>query len=238
MGYEIEKATNGFFAIAWVILKTRGFKAPVIVLQQIYTYLLSRFSPDKKEFWFHGQYFDYCLNIHNKAYSNERTVEVPIALNMFDLSRDVLEIGNVLTKYQKFKHIVIDKYEVDNNVLNLDILDYNPESKFDLILSVSTFEHIGFDEKIKDPNKVEEAICKAKSWLKKDGRFLMTIPIGYNKGLDEKLDSLGFTDIYYLKRVSKSNQWVPCLKDEALIMEYGKPFHAANAIAVCIYRNY
>ena len=43
---------------------------------------------------------------------------------------------------------IFNKYQKKSNLLNIKILDYTQNRIFDLILSISKFEHIGFDEKI------------------------------------------------------------------------------------------
>ncbi len=237
MGYAPQHATHGLLAILRVILCQRGIKAPLIVTRQIGRYLQARFSGGKKTFVFNGRSFPYCFNIHNQAFGNERTVEIPIALNLVPLEGRILEIGNVLGQYTRFDHIVVDKYEQDEQVLNVDIADYTPEGKFDLILSISTFEHIGFDEDPVDAAKVDAAIRKTQRLLNPGGKFLMTIPIGYNPGLDQRLNRLGFTSIGYLKRINGANAWRETDRDEALKQQYGHPFPAANAIAICLFAN-
>jgi SAM-dependent methyltransferase len=224
-------------AIARVIRSQHGIQAPGVILSSVCRYLQARFSPDKGSFAFCGRKLPYCLDIHNQAFANERTVEVPIALTWFPLAGDILEIGNVLGQYATFARTVVDKYERDERVLNIDIVDYAPGRTFDLILSVSTFEHIGFDEDPKDPDKVDAAVRKAKSLLKPGGRFLMTVPINWNPGLDAKLARLGFTAIHYLRRVNAANAWAETSAGEALGLSYGHPFPAANAVAVCLFES-
>ena len=45
-------------------------------------------------------------------------------------------------------HDVLDKYEKGNNVINDDVVSFSTEVKYDLIVSVSTLEHVGWDENL------------------------------------------------------------------------------------------
>ena len=53
-------------------------------------------------------------------------------------NKKILEIGNVLNHYFSFNHTVIDKYEEATGVLNVDIVDFDTNEKFDLVVSIST----------------------------------------------------------------------------------------------------
>ena len=48
--------------------------------------------------------------------------------------------------YYKFEHDIVDKYEKKKGIINQDIVDYKPDKKYDLIISISTLEHVGWDE--------------------------------------------------------------------------------------------
>jgi cyclopropane fatty-acyl-phospholipid synthase-like methyltransferase len=39
-------------------------------------------------------------------------------------------------------------------MINEGVVDFHPSKRYDIIVSISTFEHIGLDEKPKDPKKV------------------------------------------------------------------------------------
>jgi cyclopropane fatty-acyl-phospholipid synthase-like methyltransferase len=36
-------------------------------------------------------------------------------------------------------------------MINEGVVDFHPSKRYDIIVSISTFEHIGLDEKPKDP---------------------------------------------------------------------------------------
>ncbi len=173
---------------------------------------------------------------YNAAWSNERTVEIPIVteyLRAHDGGR-VLEVGNVLRHYLDRDHAVVDKYEQAPGVHNLDIVDFHPDERFDLIVSISTLEHVGFDEEPKDPEKPARAVEHLAALLAPGGTLVVTIPLGYNPHVDAALAEgrLGFDEVVYLRRISRDNRWREASAEEVAGARYGAPYPAANALAV------
>jgi hypothetical protein len=117
-----------------------------------------------------------------------------------------LEIGNVLNHYAAFQHTVVDKYELGDGVTNVDVCDFEPAHKFNSIISVSTIEHVGWDEEPFDSGK---AICAASQMLLPTGGMLITFPIGHNPSIDQAMQNgtLGCSDLRCIKRISGSD-WV------------------------------
>jgi hypothetical protein len=114
-------------------------------------------------------------------------VEIPIFRHLLEYyeGERILEVGNVFGHYGYYYHHVLDKYEVDNGVINEDIVDYKPEWKYDIILSCSTLEHVGFDEEQKDPKKFIKAIENIKNNILSSGGILIfSVPFGYNPWMD------------------------------------------------------
>ena len=196
-------------------------------------------APDKY-FVFKDKKYPYLRHIYNKAYENERTVEVPIIWEEIKKakSKNVLEVGNVIRNYYPgTDHDVLDKYEKGEKIINEDINEFRADKKYDLIVSVSTMEHVGWDEKPRNPEKIISALKNIKeNCLAKNGKFIFTIPLGYNRILDEFLRSkkLSFTEQYFLKRISSNNHWVEVEYDKVKEAIYGYPFPNANAIMVGI----
>lgn len=158
-------------------------------------------------FTFDTKTYKYFYHPYNDTWSNERIVEIPIILEILKTYKgeNVLEIGNVLSHYVPVNHKILDKYEKGENILNEDIVDFAPINTYDLILSISTIEHVGYDEKPKDSNKIPQALKKIESLLTPQGKAVITIPLGYNPNLDTMINnsSLGFTKTYCLKRIGK-----------------------------------
>lgn len=191
----------------------------------------------KKTFIFNGKKYKYSLANYNFTWGNERTVEIPIAKYIIDKYKDaqILEVGNVMSHYFSIKHDVIDKYERGKGVINKDIVSFKPNKKYNLIIAISTLEHVGWEEVPQDRHKIMDAIKNLKKMLKPNGVIFITLPIGYynpslNKMIRENL--LMFTEAYYLKRTSKLNNWVQVEWNQVKSIRYNKPYNNSNAIVV------
>jgi hypothetical protein len=189
-----------------------------------------------KRFTFKGDQLPYFLHRYNNTYRNERIVEIAVA--RWFLTREdkdngrVLEVGNVLAHYGLTGHTVVDKYEPGEGVINADIVDYKPEELFDTVITLSTLEHVGWDEEPREPEKVFAAFDAVRDFVAPGGRLLVSIPIGYNSTLDGGLRSgrLTFDEEVWLIRTTRNNDWRECGREEGLAAKYGQPFPAANAL--------
>ena len=104
----------------------------------------------------------------------ERAVEVPIMQRIVDAHAGarILEVGHVLGHYGPVDHVVVDKYEQAPGVLNLDVLELAPLGEFDLIVAISTLEHVGWDESPREPGKAGEALTALAPRLAPGGRLV------------------------------------------------------------------
>ena len=181
-----------------------------------------------------GHTYRYFYHPYNFTWRNERCVEVAVVLDMIKARRGshVLELGNVLPFYSSYPHTVLDKYEQGPGVINQDVVEYKPDKKFDLIVSISTMEHVGFDEEVKQPEKILQAFDLLKDMLNIGGELMFTFPLGYNNFLDQyAMDgSLKADKIMYLKRINAIGDWHEVSADEAKSVAYGHPFSYANAV--------
>jgi len=182
---------------------------------------------------------------YNRSWDNERSIEIPIIQEAYEslgISKfnkeeiNVLEIGNVLSNYEKkLTHDIVDKYEKGPRVKNIDFLDFKPQKKYDYIFSISTFEHIGFDygEK-KDATKALKALRKVMTMLKPKGKAYITIPVGFNEALDEEVVKgiKGYYTLAFKRTCDWGNAWEQCSIKEASKCKYGEPYANANAIFV------
>lgn len=171
---------------------------------------------NKGVFFFKGKRFNYYNHTYNGVGINERTIEIPIIHDIFSKyqGKDILEIGHTLGHYlQSYNHDIVDKCEEAEGVTNIDIVDFVPSKKYDLIFSISTMEHVGNDKEFGEkPNqrKAKEAIEKCITWLKPGGQFVMTWPLGANTALDDQVynKEIIFDELYCFGRESTSvNHW-------------------------------
>jgi hypothetical protein len=183
-------------------------------------------------FSFDGSEYEYFCHQYNNTWRNERAVEIPIISNMVkSCTGRVLEVGNVLPHYFPTSHEVVDKYETWPGVINEDIVGFKSPEPYDLIVSISTLEHIGFDEPIVQPGKIKEAIESLKENLKVGAKMVVTMPLGQNPEVNELVrDGSMFDELRFMKKVSKG--WRETSKEEALASPYDRELGSARAVVI------
>jgi SAM-dependent methyltransferase len=203
--------------------------------KRIAYYLVSLFQ-SPPAFTFRGKTYRQFWHLYNATWRNERAVEVPIIWEEVSRARGarVLEVGNVLSHYFSVSHPVLDKYERAAGVLNEDVCSFSPGRQFDLIVSISTLEHVGWDEIPKQPERVLGALGNLLTLLAPGGRIMVTLPLGYNQPLDAWIHEgrIVFTDRRYLRRVSAGNQWREVSYREVQGVSYDEITPTANAILI------
>lgn len=138
-----------------------------------------------RHFELHGVQYPQLVHYYNRTWRNERAVEIPLAVAFLDAHPGpALEVGNVLVNYGPIGHVVVDKYEKGAAVVNVDVVDYHPDTRFAAIVAVSTLEHVGWDEDITDATKILRAVRSLRGLLTPTGRMLVTCPLSYNPYLD------------------------------------------------------
>ena len=104
-----------------------------------------------------------------------------------------------------------------------------------MILSVSTFEHIGYDDEANGESgeKISQAITTCRGLLTAGGQLVLTLPLGYNPALDRMIadEQLGCDRATFLKRTGRS-AWEAVDAEAALACEYRRPFPYANAVMI------
>jgi hypothetical protein len=203
---------------------------------------------NKREFQFKGDIYQYYYHPYNKTWRNERAIEIPICKNVLSQynNKNILEVGNVLSHYFPCSHTIVDKYEKGAGIINADITEYHTDKKFDLIISISTLEHIGWDEIPKDPDKTLRSIEHMRKMLAAGGKIFITIPLGYNPDLQKFINNkkISFSETAYIKRSSPekksfllkspsyNNFWKEVPEDEVKYVKYDTPFPGANALLI------
>jgi SAM-dependent methyltransferase len=196
-----------------------------------------------KKFTVGQRKYSYFYHKYNKTWLCERTVEIPIVWDIVQKSKgDILEVGNVLSHYYEVHHNIVDKFEKAQDVINQDVVDLCLPKKYDLIISISTLEHVGWDEDpkshnvIREPEKIIKALDNLRGLLKPNGKIVITLPVGHNRDLDEALKNgtIRFDKQVCLKRISKDNRWVEANWEEVKNLRYDSPFACANGLIIGI----
>ncbi|MBM4156083.1 MAG: hypothetical protein FJ221_13825 [Lentisphaerae bacterium] len=185
-------------------------------------------------FAFRGATHPLFVHRYNTTWLNERAVEIPVARRFLaETPGRVLEIGNVMGHYGPAGGDVVDRFERGPRVTNCDALAFQPPAPYDAVLSISTFEHIGFDDETRDDGErmlatlahVREAL------LAPGGRLLVTAPLGYNPAFDERVFAghMGFDEQAFLLRTGRI-AWREAAAAEVRDARYATPFPYGNAV--------
>ncbi len=145
--------------------------------------------PRGGEFTLGGESYPLLRRAYGLTWVTERAVEVPVAARLLERHRgeQILEVGNVLSHYMPIAHEVVDKYEEVPGVRNVDVLDLPAEPAYDLVIAISTLEHVGRDETPREPARAVHALEHLRGLLRPGGTLFATVPVGYNPELDAAL---------------------------------------------------
>jgi hypothetical protein len=201
---------------------------PLLVARREMCVNAAKKEMEGKTFCFDGIALPYSYFSYNSTYGSERAIEISIGKYFLDTRDDVLEVGNVMSHYLPASHFVIDKYEKSSyiNLINADICDVQCR-KFKNILSISTLEHVGFDEPEKDPTKFYSALERIKGLLIEGGEALITVPWGYNPCVDDYIKNSSC--LLYSR---EGREWKSSSLEQIKDKTFGAKYSCANAIAV------
>ena len=202
-----------------------------------------RFFKSSQTFEFQQYSYEYFYHKYNTTWHNERAVEIPIVWQIVGNNHGkILEIGNVLSHYFEVSHDIVDKYEKAPRVINIDLTEIHLSQQYDLVVSISTLEHVGWDEDPKrrimlnENQKIRQAIDKLRTLLNPGGRIVITVPVGYNPHLDFLLknEQVKFGKLFCLKRISKDNRWIETTWKDIENSKFNSPFPFANGLVIGI----
>lgn len=230
------------YTISLALKRTHNHILNTITIQ-IPFYVYKKFRKNRT-FIFENEKLRYFYHRYNLTWKNERTVEIPIVCHFLKSRKGkMLEVGNVLSHYFENNYDIVDKYEKGEGVINKDIIDVNLPTNYDTIISISTVEHVGWNEnskakRLNDGEKIPLAMEVMKKKLLPGGMIIITVPLGFNPYLDELVRNkkLGFSQEFFLKRIS-SDTWVETNWQEVKNSRYNSPYPAANAILVGLIKN-
>src|SRR5262245_34638010 len=216
-------------------LKLYGFYYPILRPAYYLLGIYRIYFEVPKTFTCRGKTYSYFHHWYGMTYLIERIIEVPIVwekVRQFEGKR-ILEVGNCLRHFFPLKHDILDKYDEEDGVMHVDVVDYKPQKQYDLIVSISTIEHVGWDEKPREPMKTMRAIENLVDALAPNGELMITWSLGYNQDMDRlfREGKIRFTETYYMLRTTHySNRWKEGTWDEVRHAQYAKPFRSGNAI--------
>jgi len=226
-------------SIKSVIKKEGLFRGLIIIPLRIIQYLYYK-TFKKRSFTVGGKAYPYFYHLRNATFLKERAVEIAIGIDLLNEYRgkSILEVGNVMDQYYPVPHDVVDKYEKGEGVINEDIITYKPGKKYDLIITISTMEHVGWDETPRTKDKFIAALNYLKELLDKGGLLFVTIPIGYNDDIDNSLREKKFplSDVHYMKKTGKDCRWTESKYEEVKDIKCNLKYLSANALLVGFYK--
>ena len=127
-------------------LKKRGFFKSIFVGIKLFSeYFYYKAFKSQGRFKLDNTSLGYFYYPYNATWRNERVVEIPVIINVLSKNKKILEFGNVLSHYFSVNYDILDKYEKAKGIINKDIIKFKPNKKYDLIISISTLEHVGWD---------------------------------------------------------------------------------------------
>jgi SAM-dependent methyltransferase len=185
-----------------------------------------------------GERHRYLYHRYKRSWLTERAVEVPVVQAEVDRHAGgrILEVGHVLGHYRPQSHVVVDKYEQAPGVLNRDVLDLGDLGPFDLIVAVSTLEHVGHDESPRDPAAAGRAVAALRERLAPGGRLLITVPAGYNRAFDAAIaqGSIPARSLTALRRVGGGTRWREVAPARAWQAPYDFLLYSARAVVFAV----
>lgn len=181
-------------------------------------------------FTYFGCEYELFRHLYNSTWLNERGVELAV-WQAWRQDRYTLEVGNVLNHYEplRFSHRVVDRYERAPGVENRDV--FSVQERFSQIVSLSTLEHVRWDEEPREDDGAVRALEHLLTLLEPDGRMLVTVPTGHNPGLDDYLSAgVGVDRVSTLVR--EGDLFAPVWRqtDEPVVLPYGGEQPWAQAV--------
>ena len=214
-----------------------GTKMALQVPSNLFWFGYYRRFKSAETFEFQGKRYHYLIHRYNTTWKNERSVSIPIIWEIVEKyqkeGKSILELGNVLSYVFPVHHEILDKYEKARNIINHDIVDYNPNKKYDLIVSVLCLPCIGWDETPRDPNKIIRALANMNNLLNHGGRIVVVLGLGYNTDLDSHLKEgkIRFDAQRYMKKISHY-EWREATWEEVKDSKYDYSIPTATGLLI------
>ena len=246
---SIKIRKGSFLSIVWSKYKEEGLyhlirTVPKYLFDVCFTripnylvFLYYNWSKNSETFEFRGTTYRYLFHPYCSTWKNERCVVIPIAwkkvLDYQAQGRSILEVGNTMSYVYEIGHDVLDKYEIIDGVINEDIADFRPKSKYDFIFSLITLQYVGWYESPREPLKIVRAMENLRNILAPDGAIMVIHPFGHNPVMDRLLTdgTLRFDKRFYLKRIS-GYKWEEADWESVKETRYDYSIPTANGIFI------
>jgi O-antigen chain-terminating methyltransferase len=187
------------------------------------------------------------------AWSDERAVEIPWVLARYAGERRVLDVGTAFAEplYVEGLHelgaaelLTVDLSEPADVVADVRDLPFE-DARFDLVLCVSTLEHVGRDNATyavdapRDDRGDEAALRELRRVVAADGRLLVSVPTGVHddQGWQVQREPLAWVELFERSGflvyedelyVRDDDGWRTATEPEARAATYGE--HGAGAV--------
>jgi hypothetical protein len=203
---------------------------------------MSDITLDTTRFNLHGLELAYTDARYNTTRQNERAVEVPAGLHLYNKAlaagKSVLEIGAVLPHYlpnwPKNGHTVVDLFEKGRGITNDNVLTWQPPRAYDLIISISTLDHL------LGPMELWLALERMRRWRNPGGLLFITLPanqppeVGGGPWLDALLKdrhALEASDLWRMDKVTPQwHLWEEVTGSQKPALGYNSPTWFANTV--------
>ena len=186
--------------------------------------------------------FEFYDHSHNTTILNERAIECSLAFDFIEKVKDFIEIGCVMPHYTDHKQPCYDLTEKHINCINKDASELDIKGKN--ILSISSIEHFGTQDYGMKGIDSKKGIEFLKKILSQCNKYFLTVPIGYNRDIDNFI----FSNVPNARFLSKDhnstvNNWSEKTAKELTESEksYGAKGNTKNygwANTVCIIENF
>jgi SAM-dependent methyltransferase len=193
--------------------------------------------------------------LHAPAWSDERAIEIPWCLSRYDGEQRVLDVGTAfaepayvqgLRELEAPELVTVDLAEPADVVADVRDLPF-PDARFDLVLCISTLEHVGRDNSVygieadRSEGADDAALRELHRVLAQEGRLLVSVPAGEHDDQDwqlqrtplewvdlfERCGFLVFEDELY---VHGDDAWRTATLAEAETARYGTSGPGAGAV--------
>lgn len=239
--------TSEKFQIKNFIIKLSTIKQKKMkTIKKVFLRTLTFFWVDLKI----GEWISKDVNTGKMTLDGDRAIEFPWCIRNFNSNNKlrILDVGCVQSPLTgmawRLGHdiVSVDLREIEYEMPRVDFikkdvttLDFS-DNPFDLIIFCSTIEHVGLLGRYSSNDKEDgdiRAINLCKNWLKKDGKIILTIPVGQDaiirpyhriygeKTLPNLINNYNILDQeFWAKR--DDNKWIKVDKEHALMVDATK----------------